>query len=568
VDLPKNLIEIGERAFYQCSDLENIVIPSSVSRIGKWAFSGCSSLKDVTVPAGVTEIQDCTFKECSDMITVTIPGSVVKIGKEAFYGCHNLKAVTVPDGVLTIGNSAFGDCPELTDITIGASVTKISDYAFRESRVLNKVVILGENTKVSSAFADTVSAIFHVKTMNVIPAALRQNAVCAFVAHIDAFDEVERAMYRKFIKSSVAKLVELAAVNPALLQILCDEKAINAKIAPEYIDVVQKCGNAECIAIMLEYNANVLTSKEKKAAVTSKEKKSETVFDRKIMRQSKEGIEGLRFAVTGDLETFAKRAELKVYLESKGAKMASSISSKVDYLIMNDKDSDTDKRKAAQELDVEVISERKLNEMTGRLFELDDNQTLVKFLGYGGDVEIPSGVKSIHWRAFQGCQGLVSVTIPESVTEIGSDAFSGCTGLTSVNLPGVITKIDSRIFANCTSLTQIVIPENVTDVYEGAFRNCLSLREIRLPQILRKISKEMFAGCTALVEITLPENCWGIDHFAFSGCTNLKELHVSANLMNIGCEAFSYCSNLTIYAPTGSYAEQYAKENNIPFVAE
>ena len=66
----------------------------------------------------------------------------------------------------------------------------------------------------------------------------------------------------------------------------------------------------------------------------------------------------------------------------------------------------------------------------------------------------------------------------------------------------------------------------------------------------------------------MPENCWGIDHFAFSGCTNLKELHVSANLIDIGYEAFSYCSNLTIYAPAGSYAETYAKENNIPFVAE
>jgi hypothetical protein len=28
------------------------------------------------------------------------------------------------------------------------------------------------------------------------------------------------------------------------------------------------------------------------------------------------------------------------------------------------------------------------------------------------------------------------------------------------------------------------------------------------------------------------------------------------------------CRKLTIYAPAGSYAEQYAKENNIPFVAE
>ena len=32
--------------------------------------------------------------------------------------------------------------------------------------------------------------------------------------------------------------------------------------------------------------------------------------------------------------------------------------------------------------------------------------------------------------------------------------------------------------------------------------------------------------------------------------------------------AFDNCPRLTIHAPTGSYAEQYAKENNIPFVAK
>ena len=32
--------------------------------------------------------------------------------------------------------------------------------------------------------------------------------------------------------------------------------------------------------------------------------------------------------------------------------------------------------------------------------------------------------------------------------------------------------------------------------------------------------------------------------------------------------AFVDCPNLTIHAPAGSYAEQYAKENHIPFVAE
>ncbi len=38
-------------------------------------------------------------------------------------------------------------------------------------------------------------------------------------------------------------------------------------------------------------------------------------------------------------------------------------------------------------------------------------------------------------------------------------------------------------------------------------------------------------------------------------------------MMYIEHDAFSGCDKLTIYAPTGSYAEAYAKENNIPFEA-
>jgi hypothetical protein len=37
---------------------------------------------------------------------------------------------------------------------------------------------------------------------------------------------------------------------------------------------------------------------------------------------------------------------------------------------------------------------------------------------------------------------------------------------------------------------------------------------------------------------------------------------------SIGYEAFDNCPDVTIYAPTGSYAETWAKEHNIPFVAE
>ena len=43
---------------------------------------------------------------------------------------------------------------------------------------------------------------------------------------------------------------------------------------------------------------------------------------------------------------------------------------------------------------------------------------------------------------------------------------------------------------------------------------------------------------------------------------------VPQSVHTIGTDAFAKCTKLTIHAPAGSYAEQYAKENNIPFAVE
>ncbi len=42
-------------------------------------------------------------------------------------------------------------------------------------------------------------------------------------------------------------------------------------------------------------------------------------------------------------------------------------------------------------------------------------------------------------------------------------------------------------------------------------------------------------------------------------------VQIPDGVTEIGDDAFRECENLTVYAPSGSYAEQYAKENNIKF---
>ncbi len=49
---------------------------------------------------------------------------------------------------------------------------------------------------------------------------------------------------------------------------------------------------------------------------------------------------------------------------------------------------------------------------------------------------------------------------------------------------------------------------------------------------------------------------------------NDAEVVIPEGVTSIGYSAFYECTNLTIHAPAGSYAEKYAKENKIKFIAE
>lgn len=56
------------------------------------------------------------------------------------------------------------------------------------------------------------------------------------------------------------------------------------------------------------------------------------------------------------------------------------------------------------------------------VFEIT-NGVLMKYIGPGGYVAIPEGIRGIGDGAFWECTGLTGVRIPESVTDIGRDAF-------------------------------------------------------------------------------------------------------------------------------------------------
>lgn len=78
---------------------------------------------------------------------------------------------------------------------------------------------------------------------------------------------------------------------------------------------------------------------------------------------SDNSLEGMTFVITGSLNHFSNRDELKSALESKGAKVSGSVSAKTNYLINNDVNSTSSKNKKAKELNIPIITEQQVLDM-------------------------------------------------------------------------------------------------------------------------------------------------------------------------------------------------------------
>lgn len=75
-----------------------------------------------------------------------------------------------------------------------------------------------------------------------------------------------------------------------------------------------------------------------------------------------QNMTGLNFVVTGSVERFANRNEVKDYIEKRGGKVTGSVTSKTNYLINNDLLSNSSKNKKAKELGIEIINEEQFLE--------------------------------------------------------------------------------------------------------------------------------------------------------------------------------------------------------------
>ena len=123
--IPDSVIEIGERAFYTCLQLEEVTMGNGVKKIGQEAFAGCFKMKTIHLSDSLQEIGLRAFNFCESLEALELPSSLRNIEMEAFGNCISLKSLNIPDGVQAIPPGTFARCSSMEELYIPSSVTKI-----------------------------------------------------------------------------------------------------------------------------------------------------------------------------------------------------------------------------------------------------------------------------------------------------------------------------------------------------------------------------------------------------------------------------------------------------------
>lgn len=196
-----------------------------------------------------------------------------------------------------------------------------------------------------------------------------------------------------------------------------------------------------------------------------------------------------------------------------------------------------------------------------------ENGVLTKYNGSAASVTIPSGVTKIGDSAFYQRNDIQQITIPKGVTEIGAGAFAHSHTIRQITIPEGVTVIDKSAFVNCMELYSIQLPSTLTTIGFGAFADS-GLKSITIPSSASNLENGIFSNCYLLTDVVFSDGATKIGVGMFWGCDNLSNVTIPASVTSIEEDAFDLCDKMTIHGAAGSYAETYAKANNIPFVAD
>ncbi|MBQ8495983.1 MAG: leucine-rich repeat protein [Clostridia bacterium] len=462
--------------------------------------------EEVVIPSDVHTIGRYAFQNNTSMKKLTITENVRKIEEGAFLRCYALENIMIPENLETIGIIAFSGCKNMKNVFLTDHVKTIGYNAFYGLESLQTFEIVLYKEDISDFTKQLIGSwdIYHYFLEDKIKTDVRLEA--------ELIKRVKQKSHRMHIMPRLLKNGNAAV----LAKYLSYFKKLPVEELDGYIGMAE---NAELRAILLNYK-NWIYSPEKL------DKMEEIQMDKEF---------GLREKTISNY-----RKIFKIALKN-GVYYITGYKSEADTVIIPS-----------------VICGKRV-ELGANAFY--DNRNVKS-------VEIEDGITEIGECAFCGCNQLTGIVIPESIRTIGRRAFQYCNA-TELLIPEEVTEIGEKAFERCEHITEFVLPKGISVIRECTFYNCTHLKRIVIPENVRIIETRAFHWCYRLEEAVVSEGVGKIGPEAFAWSRALKSITLPASVTEIGENAFQYChGNLTIHAPKGSYAADYAVKNGIALIEE
>lgn len=146
LSVPNGVVRVGKSAATGLG-VQRLEIPASVVTIGEKAFADIGNLDDLVLSEGVKEIEAGAFFD-SGLKTIMLPDSVTRIGDDAFATrAGTIESVTLPEKLQYLGENAFGYGYSLSALNLPASLEVLGGMPCDFDPMANKPIIRGFPTK-------------------------------------------------------------------------------------------------------------------------------------------------------------------------------------------------------------------------------------------------------------------------------------------------------------------------------------------------------------------------------------------------------------------------------------
>lgn len=501
--------------------LEEIVFPSSLEYMSFHLFSSCISLKTIDLSnTKITVIHDMSFAECTNLYTVILPDSIIEIEAYAFRNCTSLTEINLPESLQIIGSTVFYGCGSLrsinfgnteirtiatsaffgsalTEIVLPDSIASIGGTAFGNTP-LKRVTILSESVPAVSGGAFPISSDLTIYVLSGMRESYLANSSWATyesnLVDLGTMFRMEGTKILEYLGKGGDIIIPLGITE--IGEGAFADSSVTSVVLPEGLIEIGSRAFENCsklTAITINKGIEYIGSK----AFAGCGLKEITIYSDVVPSVADDAFEGC-----GEFTAYVSEGLSMEYKELKAFENASF--SELGFVI--------------------------------------ENGILVQYIGNGGNVVIPEGVKEIGTAVFAQNNDLISVIIPEGVEKLGDSVFANCKNLVSVVMADSVKSIGKDCFNGCVNLSELDFSENITQLPMGTFENCILIKSFTFSENLRSVSRYAMKN-VGIEYLVIPETVTDIADYAFYGMYSLKKLEVYADIEYLHC-AFANVTDL------------------------